>query len=86
MAHRVQITTDGHKPYLVAVEDAFGADVDYATIQKLYGKSQIEPETRYSPAQCIGIKMATITGDPDPGHISTSYVERQESVPILVGN
>ena len=77
MAHRVQITTDGHKPYLVAVEDAFGADVDYATIQKLYGKSQIEPETRYSPAQCIGIKMATITGDPDPGHISTSYVERQ---------
>ncbi len=62
---------------LVAVEDAFGADVDYATLQKLYGKSQVESETRYSPAQCIGIRMATITGDPDPDHISTSYVERQ---------
>ena len=77
LAHRVQITTDGHKPYLVAVEDAFGADVDYATIQKFYGKSQVESETRYSPAQCIGIKMATVTGNPDPNHISTSYVERQ---------
>ena len=77
LAHRVQITTDGHKPYLVAVEDAFGSDVDYATLHKLYGKSPFESETRYSPAQCIGINMATITGDPDPGHISTSYVERQ---------
>src|SRR5439155_15104283 len=76
LKHRVQITKDGHKPYLIAVEEAFGADVDYAVLQKIYGKPE-EDEKRYSPAQCIGIKIDMVQGDPDPGHISTSYVERQ---------
>jgi IS1 family transposase len=73
---RVQITTDGHRVYLQAVEDAFGADVDYAQLQKIYGAS-LEPETRYSPARCIGSDMKVVTGNPDPKHISTSFVERQ---------
>jgi hypothetical protein len=54
----------------------FGVDVDYAQLVKIYGKSSKEDETRYSPAQCIGIKIDMVTGSPDPGHISTSYVER----------
>jgi IS1 family transposase len=73
---RVQLTTDGHKAYLEAVENAFGSDVDFATLQKIYGASS-EPETRYSPAKCIGCDMKTVIGDPDPAHVSTSYVERQ---------
>jgi len=73
---RVQLTTDGHMPYLEAVEGAFGMDVDFATLQKIYGASN-EPETRYSPARCIGCDMKTVMGDPDPAHVSTSYVERQ---------
>jgi IS1 family transposase len=73
---RVQITTDGHKAYLVAVEEAFGADVDYAQLHKIYGAS-LENETRYSPATCIGCDMKEISGRPDPNHVSTSYVERQ---------
>jgi IS1 family transposase len=73
---RVQITTDGHKAYLTAVEDAFGADVDYAQLQKIYGSS-LENETRYSPATCIGCEMKEVSGNPDPKHVSTSYVERQ---------
>ncbi len=73
---RVQITTDGHKPYLSAVEEAFGADVDYAQLHKIYGAS-LENETRYSPATCIGCEMKEVTGTPDPKHVSTSYVERQ---------
>jgi len=73
---RVQITTDGHRVYVNAVEGAFGMDVDYAQLQKIYGASQ-EPETRYSPARCIGSDMKIISGNPDPQHISTSYVERQ---------
>ena len=73
---RVQLTTDAHKPYLSAVEDAFGADIDYAMLQKLYGADPAG-EKRYSPAQCIGTRCETVTGDPDPQHISTSYVERQ---------
>jgi IS1 family transposase len=76
LRHRVQLTTDGHKPYLAAVEDAFGADIDYAVLQKLYGAEQSD-EKRYSPAVCIGTKQETITGTADPKHISTSYVERQ---------
>ena len=76
LRNRVQLTTDGHRPYLSAVEDAFGADIDYAVLQKLYG-SDPQSETRYSPAQCIGTKTEIVTGDPDPKHISTSYVERQ---------
>ncbi len=73
---RVQLTTDGHKPYLSAVEDAFGGDIDYAVLQKLYG-SDPAGEKRYSPAQCIGTRCEIVQGDPDPKHISTSYVERQ---------
>ncbi len=76
LRHRVQLTTDGHKPYLSAVEDAFGNEIDYAVLQKLCGQ---EPggEKRYSPAQCIGCEVKTISGNPNPKHISTSYVERQ---------
>ena len=76
LSNRVQITTDGHKPYLMAIEDAFGSDVDYAMLQKIYGRSPLEDEKRYSPAQCIGIKMDMVKGDPELDHISTSYVER----------
>jgi IS1 family transposase len=73
---RPQITTDAHKPYLAAVEQAFGGDADYAMLHKIYGASG-EPETRYSPATCIGCDMKTISGVPDPKHVSTSFVERQ---------
>ena len=76
LANRVQLTTDGHRAYLEAVEGAFGADVDYAQLVKIYGKSTKEDETRYSPAQCIGIETKIIAGDPDMDHVSTSYVER----------
>jgi hypothetical protein len=73
---RVQITTDGHKAYVEAVEGAFGMDVDYAMLIKLYG-SPAAPETRYSPGVCIGTETVMVTGNPDPNHVSTSYVERQ---------
>jgi len=73
---RPQITTDAHKPYLRAVEEAFGADADYAMMHKVFGASG-EPETRYSPATCIGCDMKVVSGDPDPKHVSTSFVERQ---------
>src|ERR1700733_2446502 len=73
--NRVQITTDGHKAYLEAVENAFGADVDYAQLQKIYG-APAEHDTRYSPATCIGCEMKAVSGNPDPNHVSTSYVER----------
>ncbi len=72
----VQITTDGHRVYLNAIEDAFGMECDYAQLQKIYG-AVIENETRYSPAKCIGCDMKVVSGDPDPKHVSTSYVERQ---------
>jgi IS1 family transposase len=72
---RVQITTDGHRAYLEAVEEAFGADVDYAQLHKIYGAS-LETETRYSPATCIGCDMKEVSGHPDPKHVSPSYVER----------
>jgi IS1 family transposase len=75
LANRVQLTTDGHRAYLEAVEGAFGADVDYAMLQKIYESSQ--EETRYSPAKCVGCEVKKIQGSPDPEHISTSYVERQ---------
>jgi IS1 family transposase len=73
---RVQLTTDGHRPYLEAVEAAFGIDIDYAVLQKIYGQDA-NPEKRYSPAVCLGCDVKEITGTPDPRHISTSYVERQ---------
>jgi IS1 family transposase len=72
-----QITTDAHKPYLKAVEEAFGGDADYAMLHKIYGASNETPEARYSPATCIGCDMKVVSGDPDPDHVSTSYVERQ---------
>ena len=72
---RVQLTTDGLASYLSAVEDAFGADVDYSQLIKLYGPEK-EGEKRYSPAKCLGAFEKPITGNPDPLHISTSYVER----------
>jgi IS1 family transposase len=75
LSHRVQFTTDGHRAYLEAVEDAFGDDIDYAMLIKLYGTAPEGPQTRYSPAECIGIRKNRITGDPDPAHVSTSYSE-----------
>ena len=78
LANRVQLTTDGHKAYLEAVEDVFGAKVDYAMLVKLYGAPQgRENERRYSPAECAGAIKGTVQGKPDPAHVSTSYVERQ---------
>lgn len=76
LANRIQLTTDGHKMYLSAVEDAFGASVDYAMLQKVYGADP-QAEKRYSPAVCLGCTVQTVTGDPDPAHIGTSYIERQ---------
>ncbi len=77
LVNRVQLTTDGHKMYLSAVEDAFGGAVDYAMLQKIYGGGPTDEQHRYSPAACIGIERQTIQGSPDPCHVSTSYVERQ---------
>lgn len=70
-----QITTDAHKPYLKAVEEAFGGDANYAVLHKVYGYESTD--NRYSPATCIGCDMKTISGVPDPKHVSTSFVERQ---------
>ena len=75
LANRVQLTSDGHGPYLEAVEDAFGADIDYAMLVKVYG----EPTGamgRYSPGECIGAQKRRVEGRPDPKHVSTSYAER----------
>ena len=77
LASRVQLTSDGHRAYLEAVEGAFGADVDYAQLVKSYGKAPGEVKGRYSPAECTGIKKTRVEGDPDITHVSTSYVERQ---------
>src|SRR5271157_4455202 len=74
---RVQVTTDAHKPYLKAVEGAFGIEVDYAQLQKIYGAPSDEEQRRYSPATCIGCDMKVVSGNPDPKHVSTSFVERQ---------
>jgi IS1 family transposase len=76
LSNRVQITTDGHRPYLEAVESAFGMEVDFSILQKIYG-SVLENDTRYSPAKCIGIDVRHVSGNPDPKHICTSHVERQ---------
>jgi IS1 family transposase len=78
LANRVQLTTDGHRAYLQAVEDAFGADIDYAMLVKLYGEPPSSPEAarRYSPAECVGARTENIAGNPDPKHVSTSYAER----------
>jgi IS1 family transposase len=75
LKNRVQLTTDGHKMYLEAVETAFGSDIDFSQLIKIYGPSQ--EEIRYSPAQCLGTEKHRINGNPDNKAISTSYVERQ---------
>jgi IS1 family transposase len=77
IAGRVQITTDGHRPYLEAIEGAFGGDVDYAVLHKIYGTAPDSAKGRYSPAECIGIEKHRVEGNPDPKHVSTSFVERQ---------
>jgi IS1 family transposase len=79
LANRIQLTTDGNRLYLFAINTAFQGDVDYAVLMKLYGGtvSETATEIRYSPAQCIGCEKKPKIGDPDPKHISTSFVERQ---------
>jgi IS1 family transposase len=76
LKNRVQLTSDGHRPYLEAVETAFGAEIDYAMLVKVYGPDP-EGERRYSPPVCLAAIPQPITGSPDPKHISTSFVERQ---------
>jgi IS1 family transposase len=76
VAARIQLTSDGHKAYLDAVEGAFGADIDYAMLNKIYGASPEAAKGRYSPAECIGAKKERIEGKPDMAHVSTSYAER----------
>jgi phage gp36-like protein len=77
LANRVQLTTDGHRSFLEAVEGAFGADIDYAQLVKIYGASPESMIGRYSPAECTGIRKERIEGNPDMEHVNTSYVERQ---------
>lgn len=74
LANRVQLSTDGHRAYLEAIEGAFGADIDYGQIVKLYGPT-IDKGGRYSPAQCTGIRKRHVEGNPDMAHVSTSFVE-----------
>lgn len=76
LTNRVQLTTDGHRAYVEAVERAFGADVDYAMLVKLYGEGPETPERKYSPSEFVCATKRTMTGDPDKAHVSTSYVER----------
>lgn len=75
LANRVQLTTDGLKVYLNAIIDAFADDIDYSILHKVYG-ADVAGEARYSPAKCIGCEKQEVLGNPDPKHISTSYVER----------
>lgn len=79
LSNRVQLTTDGLHSYLEAVTDSFGSQIDFAQLVKLYGKesSTANAEKKYSPAECIGTRKHIVSGNPDPKHISTSYVERQ---------
>jgi len=77
LANRVQLTSDGHKAYLEAVEGAFGGDIDYAQLIKMYGNAPENMKGRYSPAEYTGIRKTRVEGDPDPAHVSTSYAERQ---------
>ncbi len=77
VANRIQLTSDGHKAYLEAVEGAFGCDIDYAILNKIYGTVPEAAKGRYSPAVCLGAKKERIEGKPDPAHVSTSFVERQ---------
>ncbi len=84
LANRVQLTSDGHSPYLQAVEESFGADIDYAMLVKVYG----EPAGglgRYSPGECVGAEKRRVEGRPDPAHISTSFAERS-NLTMRMGN
>ena len=77
LANRVQLTSDGHKAYLEAVEGTFGDDVDYAQLVKIYGSEDgVSSDKRYSPAECTGARKRRVEGNPDPKYVSTSYVER----------
>lgn len=78
LANKVQLTTDGHKPYLEAVESAFGGDIQYAQLVKIYGASPSkQDQIKYSPADCLGCKKVVVTGDPLLKDVSTSFIERQ---------
>lgn len=78
LANRIQLTTDGNRLYLFAINAAFQENVDYAVLMKLYGgSSSSTAEVRYSPADCVGCEKKPKIGNPDPKHISTSYIERQ---------
>ena len=78
LSNRVQLTTDGHKPYLEAVESAFGGEIQYAQLVKIYGASPSrQDQIKYSPADCLGCKKVVVTGDPLLKDVSTSYIERQ---------
>jgi hypothetical protein len=77
LANRVQLTTDGHRVYLQAVEGAFGNDIDYAMLVKIYGSDRAKGETRYSPPDYMGCRSMQLVGNPNPKHISTSFAERQ---------
>ena len=85
LTNRVQVTSDGHKAYLDAVEETFGADIDYAQLVKIYGAAPEGNTRRYSPAECTGAVKHRVEGNPDPKHVSTSYVERQ-NLSIRMGN
>jgi IS1 family transposase len=76
LANRIQLTTDGHRVYVDAVESAFGSQIDYAMLVKIYGADR-DNEARYSPAECMGCRTIPISGDPQAKHVSTSFVERQ---------
>lgn len=82
LANRVQLTSDGHKPYLEAVEGAFGADIDYAMLVKVYGEptGTTGPERKYSPGECTGIHKRKVEGNPNPNDVSTSYAERNNGI------
>ena len=84
LASRVQLTSDGHKPYLEAIEGAFGGDIDYAMLVKVYGPAPEGPR-RYSPAICTGARKRSVEGKPDPRHVSTSFVERS-NLSMRMGN
>lgn len=77
LASRVQLTTDGLKCYINAVDEAFGGDIDFAQLIKIYGNGPNTPETRYSPPPCVGTQAGVVSGEPDGAEVSTSYVERQ---------
>lgn len=77
LANRVQLTSDGHRAYLEAVEGAFGGDIDYAMLIKIYGSSPESAKGRYSPAECTGARKEKIEGEPDIKHVSRSFAERQ---------